>query len=358
MKFYIRNNFAYFNYLLKNKLKNLQNNVNDIPKEKNKKLLNKFLGKKYRFYYFKKKDINKFKTNIIKYHLKFKLYRNFNIRGILKKNFRRLRRKIKNHIKQKKYKKYIVTNKIKILKIDSLMLSYLIKILMNNKFLFILKKSFKILKITIKIFPLFLKATQKKQLFLFKLLKTALLHLISSFDDFSFIFVKFLNFILLFESRWHFIFNFFSFIFKRRFLFFKGANSAILVGIKSFDLSDQILINFYGMHSNNYNASLICNYIKIKLSQYFTIQDVFFKLLKHISSLKGFKISIVGRLNRRERASIIIKRKKITTLACKSQDIDYAMDSLIMKFGIVGIKIWLVHLKSKPFFYHIKFHNL
>lgn len=200
----------------------------------------------------------------------------------------------------------------------------------------------------------------KQQYFITILLKNALL---STFQNTRFVprlrFFKVLNSLILREFSFkHLNFYYFKKIFQERFLIFQGAGSAIYSSIKSFDKNNIIKLSFFGMHVRNISASFITNYIIIKLGQYFTISQILkpiVKRLKKASYLNGFRIIVAGRITRRERAAYLVRRSGDVTLAKKSCVIDYAADFKIMRFGVVGVKVWFHLIAVKPYYYVFKF---
>ena len=71
--------------------------------------------------------------------------------------------------------------------------------------------------------------------------------------------------------------------------------------------------------------------------------------------MKGFKIAVVGRLTRKERAAILIKKYGQFTRATKTKHIDYAQDTRILRFGMVGVKIWMLLTRENACMYYFSF---
>lgn len=221
------------------------------------------------------------------------------------------------------------------------------------------KHRFKLLKICLILFQQKLQSW-KQQYFFICLLKNLLLSLfrLESFRP-PFFIVKILNSLLLREFSFkHLNYYYFKKIYQERYLIFQGASSAIYGSLKSFDKSDNIVLSFFGMHVKNISASLLTNYIIIKLGKYFTINEIirpFLRFLKRMPYLNGFRILVAGRLTRKERAAYIVRQNGDITLGSKSCYIDYAADFKIMRFGVVGVKVWF-HLKyAKPNYYIFSF---
>jgi ribosomal protein S3 len=73
--------------------------------------------------------------------------------------------------------------------------------------------------------------------------------------------------------------------------------------------------------------------------------------------IKGFRFIVSGRLTRKERAFFIVKSVRRMPLSSHDCRIDSAADFKIMKFGVVGIKIYLLYTETPPFYYFFEFKN-
>ena len=231
----------------------------------------------------------------------------------------------------------------------------------NNRSPILIKNRFKLLKIFLCIFMQKIQSWHQKYFFLiiFRRLLLSVIPLFPYMPLFSVF--KFLNLLRIKEYSFkHLNLYFFRHIYNKRFFLFKSANAAIYTALKSFDKNDQIKISFLSLHQYGVTAAQICNYISIKLSQYFKLFEILtpvIRVLKRANTIKGFRILVVGRLTRRERAAHIIRHKGSIPLSTKTKNIDYAMDHKIMRFGVVGIKVWL-HLRSlRPSVYQFQFIN-
>jgi len=243
------------------------------------------------------------------------------------------------------------------------LLRYYPTILFDRKYYpnphFIRKKRFKLLKVCIILFQQKIQSW-KQQYFLIILMKNLLLSILlcPRFVP-PFIFFKLLNSLIIKEFSFkHLNFHYFRKIFHERYLIFQGASIAIQSSIKSFDKNEYIKISFFGMHVRNISASFITNYIIIKLGQYFTIRDILhpvLRRLKNTSYIKGFKIIVAGRITRKERAAYLVRHFGDVTLGTKSCNIDYAADFKIMRFGVVGIKVWFHLTTIRPYYYVFRF---
>jgi len=224
------------------------------------------------------------------------------------------------------------------------------------------KLIFKNLKILLRLFSaIILKSSTKKQFFALVFLRQSLssIFALPGFIPTHF-FIKFLNLILLREFFFrHLNIYYFKKIYRDRFFLFQTASLALGHSIHVFDRSPNIDLSFLGMHLRNTTATLITNYIHIKLGQYFSIQEILRPLvfdLKNSPQLLGFRLVIAGRLTRKERAAFMIRRNGNLPLAHKNKKIDFASDFKIMRFGVVGIKVWFnIKPKIRPYFYLFKF---
>jgi len=222
-----------------------------------------------------------------------------------------------------------------------------------------IKNRFKLLKICLLLFQQKI-CSWKQQQFFIVLMKNLLLStfLCPRFVP-SFILFKLLNSLILREISFkHLNFYYFKKIFCERYIIFQSASSAIYSSVKSFDKNEKIRISFFGMHVRNISASFITNYIIIKLGQYFTIHDIvrpFLSRLKNTSYIQGFRIIVAGRLTRKERAAYIVRSAGDVTLGTKSCYIDYAADFKIMRFGVVGVKVWFNLTRIRPYYYVFRF---
>ncbi len=151
---------------------------------------------------------------------------------------------------------------------------------------------------------------------------------------------------------------FFKKIFRYRYLMFQNASSIIYSAIRAFDKTQNIKLSFSSAQIKKISAAQVCNYITIKLGQYFKLYEILqptIRKLKHTNMIKGFRILIVGRLTRKERGAHIVKQHGSVPLSKKDKYIDYASDYKVMRFGVVGVKIWLYTKDISPYFYIFKF---
>jgi len=160
-------------------------------------------------------------------------------------------------------------------------------------------------------------------------------------------------------------------IFKRRFLYFKSLSYIMTAALQriyfSFavpltqNIQPKITLTFYGMHYNNITADLILNYIRMKLGQYFLLNDIlnpYLRFIKRLTDVLAYKIIVAGRLTRKERAAYITRSYKSISLSTYALKVDYASGHKTMKFGDVGIKIYMVYRAQRyPVYYTLRFAN-
>jgi len=77
--------------------------------------------------------------------------------------------------------------------------------------------------------------------------------------------------------------------------------------------------------------------------------------LKRNSYLTGFQIIVAGRLTRKERAAFMIRKSGRISFSSKNRDVHYACDGKIMRFGMVGVKIWFNYKRKRPAIYKLTF---
>nr|ADD25161.1 ribosomal protein S3 [Didymium iridis]ADD25162.1 ribosomal protein S3 [Didymium iridis] len=122
----------------------------------------------------------------------------------------------------------------------------------------------------------------------------------------------------------------------------------------------RLITRFYIMNNLNLNADFLLNYFMIKLGQYFSLNEILspiLRRLKRLTDLDGFRIIFSGRLTRKERAAYIVRSHKSMPLSTYKAKIDYASGFKIMKFGVVGIKIYLLYTNAVPYYYFYEFRS-
>ena len=100
----------------------------------------------------------------------------------------------------------------------------------------------------------------------------------------------------------------------------------------------------FGLNESQVSASSIANYVAIKLRQHFKLKTALnpvLNLLNNNKLLVGYKIQCSGRFRRKEMAERLIFAKgkvSLNTFSCK---VDYAASTVILKYSLCGIKVWL-----------------
>jgi len=122
----------------------------------------------------------------------------------------------------------------------------------------------------------------------------------------------------------------------------------------------QLIIRFLALNNRNLCAQFLVNYLILNLRHYNELSPVLYPVInryKQQPNINGFKFIISGRLTRKERAAYIVRSHKSVPLSTLNVKIDYASDFIIMRFGIVGIKIYLLLSDITPYYYFFEFKN-
>lgn len=152
-------------------------------------------------------------------------------------------------------------------------------------------------------------------------------------------------------------------LFHSRLLLFQLYAKIITFSLKKaifITTDNKIIIKYFALHNRNLSAQFLVNYISIKLGQYFTLNSILNPILRRFKrpgTLDGFRFIISGRLTRKERAAYIVRSYKAMPLSNPKIRIDFAYDFKIMRFGVVGIKVYLLTTKVIPYYYYFEFKN-
>jgi hypothetical protein len=97
-------------------------------------------------------------------------------------------------------------------------------------------------------------------------------------------------------------------------------------------------------YTNNFNHSIkiLTNYICIRLKQHFHIFDILKPIYQHLkkrSNILGFKIKCSGRFTRKDRSAKIVELYKQVSLNKIKAKINFAFDTVILKYSLCSIKI-------------------
>jgi len=121
-----------------------------------------------------------------------------------------------------------------------------------------------------------------------------------------------------------------------------------------------LIVRFHGLHNRNLSAQFLVNYIISQLGQYLKLKWILTPLvsrMKRLTLVDGYRIIISGRLTRKERAAYIVHSARSMPLSTSNIRIDYAFDFIIMRFGVVGVKVYLLYSKVIPYLYFFEFKN-
>lgn len=176
--------------------------------------------------------------------------------------------------------------------------------------------------------------------------------------------VYLLNILFLQLTRYKFVYlQYNKKIFRSRLILFNLYAKILLLTLRKttfISTNHQLIVKFMALHNRNFSAQFLVNYISLKLGQYFRLNSIIKPIIRRflrIRSITGFRFIISGRLTRKERAAYIVHSHKSMPLATSSVAIDYAYDFRIMRFGVVGIKVFLRLSKIIPYYYFFEFKN-
>ncbi len=146
--------------------------------------------------------------------------------------------------------------------------------------------------------------------------------------------------------------------YETRYYMFQVASNAIRMSIEEIDKNTNVKISFLGLSMFNVTASHVTNYILFKLRNFFSINQIVKPLLREFQRkniVKSYRIMVVGRLTRKQRAWHLIRQNQGVTLGSKKLIMDYSQDTVALRFGAVGVKVWLVYYDKNPYFYKLNF---
>ena len=110
-----------------------------------------------------------------------------------------------------------------------------------------------------------------------------------------------------------------------------------------------LIFNLFLIKSKFLNSNLIANYIKKNLKKKETFRyvlkqvhrDFFFNNKFFNSRILGYKIILSGRFTRKRRATYFWVHDNKTPFSTISVTVDYCFETLVLKFGICGLKIFI-----------------
>lgn len=101
---------------------------------------------------------------------------------------------------------------------------------------------------------------------------------------------------------------------------------------------------------SNITASTAANFIAIKLKQHFKLNNAVNPVLKALHACKnveGYKVQCAGRFTRKQMAETVKFGKGRIPLNTFSSKVDYAAATVILKYSLCGIKVWINYKNIK-----------
>lgn len=129
------------------------------------------------------------------------------------------------------------------------------------------------------------------------------------------------------------------------FIFSKSSN-IIRYSLNCIEKKREVDLEYFAFGLNKTTASLIVNYIVIHLKKFFRLGEILRPLIRELkrkSIVKSYRIQVAGRLTRKQRAWYSVRETEGVGYSKKMLTIDYAQDKTSLKFGAVGVKVWLVY---------------
>jgi hypothetical protein len=121
--------------------------------------------------------------------------------------------------------------------------------------------------------------------------------------------------------------------------------------IISIKLNIKIKKYVFYLEDKTVDSSYLTKYIAIKLLQKYTLRTIYNVLFRYIMSSRldvaGLKICCSGRVTKKQRATYFWEHKGSVKLNTFSSATDYSFYTIPMKFGAVGIKVWLGYKKGR-----------
>ena len=134
-------------------------------------------------------------------------------------------------------------------------------------------------------------------------------------------------------------------------------NSSILyvfwyfkIHLKKFFPALIIDLKFCFLANNELRASSLVSFMIIKLNQKFRVPALIRwirKIIVNYVKPHGFKLQLSGRFTRKQRASKFVLSYGTLPLNTMTALIDYAFKTVVLKYSVCGIKVWL-HFGGKP----------
>jgi len=105
-----------------------------------------------------------------------------------------------------------------------------------------------------------------------------------------------------------------------------------------------VKVFFKPILSQNINSRVICRYIRVRLEQFDSFNEVVFPMVRYVfgfAKLSGLFIKCSGRLTRQQRASVSEYRVGATSFSSVSYPLDFSYDVAILKYGASSIRVWI-----------------
>jgi len=110
----------------------------------------------------------------------------------------------------------------------------------------------------------------------------------------------------------------------------------------AYHIGQYLQLRILFMPSILYTSDLILRYIKTKLKMRYTLREVLKPLAKRMKKTSvGFYAKCSGRFTRKERAAKHTYRSGKLPLGSSSVPITYSFGTVALKYGAVGLKIYL-----------------
>jgi hypothetical protein len=224
----------------------------------------------------------------------------------------------------------------------------------------------RILKFLLRYFKIFKNNVSKKRLFFMNILIASVSSLLAllPINQTSKRLSLFLNLCYMYTYSFKYLHIHYGreLIHSRIFLFNHLAKFT-LVALKKvafFATGDKLILRIYGLHHSKINAEFLAGFMTMKLKQFFIIRDVLRLITYQLNrsyNILSYRIVVSGRLTRRERASFMIRKNRRRELRLSSikTSIDYAAAFCILKFGVVGVKVYLQKRRANPYLYFFEF---
>ncbi len=166
---------------------------------------------------------------------------------------------------------------------------------------------------------------------------------------------KIINSELYLLYKFNILFKFRHFISKLKTLY-KKFRYVTLLKMFTTDISnilqDKTTILIKNVKKGRYNADIMVKFIVFRLAYYYKLWEVVKPMLKEISNfkrsrLRGAMIMCAGRFTRRQRASHKRWILNHAGLSTYKNRISYSFDTVRLKYGICGVKVWVNHTLTK-----------